>query len=59
MALDLLAKTVTFEVQHKPGYRLKIRSEKLHYIMCENSLRKLLDVEIALQLTFSPVFLIT
>ena len=48
MALDLLAKTVTFEVQHKPGYRLKIRSEKLHYIMCENSLRKLLDVEIAL-----------
>ena len=25
MALDLLAKVVTFEVQHKPGYRLKLR----------------------------------
>ncbi|XP_059089436.1 uncharacterized protein LOC131885421 [Tigriopus californicus] len=25
MALDLLAKVVTFEVQHKPGYRIKLR----------------------------------
>ena len=25
MALDLLAKVVTFEVQHKPGYRLRLR----------------------------------
>ena len=25
MALDLLAKLVTFEVPHKPGYRLKMR----------------------------------
>ncbi len=25
MALDLLAKVVTFEVPHKPGYRLKLR----------------------------------
>ncbi|XP_023333523.1 uncharacterized protein LOC111705255 isoform X2 [Eurytemora carolleeae] len=25
MSLDLLGKTLTFEIQHKPGYRLKIR----------------------------------
>ena len=25
MALDMLSKTITFEIQHKPGYRLKLR----------------------------------
>ena len=25
MSLDLLAKVLTFEIQHKPGYKLKLR----------------------------------